>query len=121
MRSETSFGDDLEKLTLENTNYRKVLWSGDMQLVLMSLRPQENIPRKVHPHATQFIKVEKGRGLALVGRKKYVLRVGSGVIIPPGVFHEIRNSSKVRCLKLYTIYTPSEHEDGLIQRFRPKK
>jgi len=113
-----AFGTNLDNLTNENENYRRVLWTGDLQLVVMSLKPKENIPLEIHPHTTQFIKVEKGRGIALIGNKTYTLSKGSCVIIPPNTPHEIKNVSNVRKLKLYTIYTPAEHKKGLVQRYK---
>jgi len=127
------FIQNIEKTTKENKNYRKVIYTAPVknnktenskkstfQLVLMSLNPQEEIGLEVHPNTTQFFRVESGRGKVIAGDKEYKIRSDSIVIIPAGVKHNVINSSKVRDLKLYTIYTPAEHKPRTVQKNKPK-
>ena len=114
------FVNNIEKLTLENSNYRKVIYTGNYsQLVLMCLKPGENIHKEVHPTVDQFFRIEQGNGIAIINNKKYKLYDGIGLIIPAGYKHQIINTSKTKELKLYTIYTPPEHKDKLIQKDKP--
>ena len=115
-----SFRTNIEKVTLNNNNYRKVLYTikNSMQLVVMSLLPKEEIGSEIHSNISQFIRVESGKGVAKIGKKTYLLRDGVAIIIPKGVKHNIINTSKVDKLKLYTIYTPPEHEPHTIQKFK---
>lgn len=114
---------NIERDTRENADYRRVVYTcpGKMQLVLMSLRTGENIPRETHADVAQFVRVESGRGKAVVGRKTFQLSDGSSLIVPPGTPHYLENTAKDgRPLRLYTIYTPEEHADGHIDRRQPK-
>lgn len=115
-----SFRGDIEKLTKSNTYYRKVIHTvpNSMQLVLMSLKPGEEIGEETHPHISQFIRVEKGRGVAYVGRKKYILKNDVAIIIPKGTKHNVINTSKKSDLKLYTIYCPPEHRPGKKEKMK---
>lgn len=98
----------LEQLTKRNEHYRRVLQTTpQMQLVLMHLDPQETIPREVHPHTTQFIRVEGGSGLAKVGKRTIALSDGRFVMIPPNTEHEI--IAGPHGMDLYTLYSPPEH------------
>lgn len=110
---------NIEKKTLENENYRQVEYTvpKSMQLVLMTLKPQEDIGAEVHPETTQFIRVESGQGRAIIDDHVYDLVDGSVVIVPPGSRHNIMNTSD-RDLKLYTLYSPPEHAQGLIEKFK---
>jgi mannose-6-phosphate isomerase-like protein (cupin superfamily) len=112
-----SFGTNVELKTIKNTNYREVLVTGqNMQLVLMSLKPGEDIPKEVHTDIEQFIRAEAGEGMALIGGKEYPLKDGDAVIVPCGVEHYIKNTSETEDLKLYTIYAGPEHPDGTIHK-----
>jgi mannose-6-phosphate isomerase-like protein (cupin superfamily) len=105
---------NLEEETLNNNNFRKVLYTtSKSQLVLMSLKPQEEIGEEVH-HLDQFIRVEKGEGKAILNDVEYKIQDGSGIVIPEGVKHNIINTSQTEELKLYTLYMPPEHKDGVI-------
>lgn len=117
-----SFKQNIENLTVRNNNYRKVLYTvkDSIQLVVMSLDPGEEIGVEVHPHISQFIRVEAGRGKAIVGNKVYYLSDGDCVIIPRRKKHNIINTSKTEKLKLYTLYTPPEHHPKTIQRNKDK-
>src|SRR5688572_19896735 len=102
---------DIEKDTLKNTDFRRVLYTGkNVQLVLMSLRPKEDIGEEVHT-LDQFIRVEAGHGIAALDGVEHKLADGSAVVIPAGTRHNILNSSDKEDLKLYTLYSPPEHKD----------
>lgn len=105
------FYANLEEETLANGQYRNVVYTVDgmFQLVYMSLKPQETIPMEVHPHTTQFFRVESGFGSIQIGGTLYALADGVGVVVPPNTRHEVVNLSKKDHLKLYTIYVPPEH------------
>lgn len=110
---------DIEHDTLNNDYYRKVLYTNkNFQLVLMSLEPDEDIPKEKHTHTTQFIRVEKGQGIAQVGKKIYALRDGVSITIPPGKFHYVKNTGDTP-LKLYSIYTPPEHPKKRLDKRQP--
>lgn len=111
---------NLESDTIQNENYRKVIYTGkNQQLVLMSLKPNDFIHMETHEIQDQFIRVESGIGKAMIGDNTFELEDGSCVIIPAGFSHKIINLSSINPLKLYTIYSPPEHPDGLIQQFNP--
>ena len=115
-----SFRGNIEKITTKNNFYRKVLFTvrNSMQLVVMSLNPGKEIGMEVHPHISQFIRVEKGRGSAIVGRKRYRLKDGVALLIPKGTHHNIINTSRKRKLKLYTVYSPPEHKADKKERVK---
>jgi mannose-6-phosphate isomerase-like protein (cupin superfamily) len=107
---------DLEQGTLENNDYRRVLYTTEhMQLVLMTLQEGEDIPLETHDDHDQFIRVEEGEGKAVIGEDEFSLKDGSAVIIPAGNPHHIINTGS-GTLKLYTLYTPPEHPDGTIHK-----
>ena len=109
---------DIEKATLENTNYRKVLFTGKkLQLVVMSLKPQEDIPKEKHEDTDQFIRVESGNALVSVEGKDHHVKDDDVVIVPAGSTHYVKNTGTTD-LKIYTIYTPPEHAPGTIQKTR---
>lgn len=104
---------NIEELTLQNTNFRKVLYTDKKcQLVVMSLRPKEDIGQEVHD-VDQFIRVESGQGEAIVNNQSHSLRDGSVVIVPAGTTHNIINSGE-EDMKLYTLYMPPHHRDGVV-------
>lgn len=110
------FNVNIEKDTLENDNFRKALYSGKhCQLVLMSLRPKEEIGMEVHPDNDQFFRFEKGRGKCIIDGNEYEVSDGSAIIVPAGAEHNIINVSDSEELKLYTIYSPAHHKDGIIR------
>jgi len=111
---------NIENKTLNNTNYRKILHTTQqMQLVVMSLKVGEDIPKEKHPHTTQFIRIEGGKALAVVEGKRYSLKDNDSIIIPAGTWHYIKNIGRTD-LKLYTLYAKPEHKDGLTQKRQPK-
>ena len=110
---------NIEQTTLKNNNYRKVLnTTKTMQLVVMSLLPNEEIGMEKHIHTTQFIRIEKGHAIAYLGHIKYKLQDNDVIIVPPNTYHNIINSSKTKKLKLYTIYSPPEHKKGTIEKYK---
>ena len=111
------YGSNIESLTKNNTFFRKVLFTAKhMQLVVMSLAPKEEIGMETHPHTDQFIRVESGEGKCTIGDSEYALTDGVSVIIPAGNKHNVWNTSSSEDLKIYTIYSPPEHEDGTIHK-----
>jgi len=118
--SKLPFKGNIETLTIQNKNYRKVLYTvpGKIQLVLMTLKPGENIGTEVHPRTAQFIRVESGTGQAIIGRRKYRLKDGIAVIVPPGRRHNIINTSTTKPLTLYTLYSPPEHKSGTVEKVK---
>jgi len=110
------FNINIEKATLENDNYRKVLYtSKHSQLVLMSLKPKEEIGMEIHPDNDQFFRFEKGMGKCVIDGNEYEVKDGSAIVIPAGANHNIINISDDTELKLYTIYSPAHHKDGIIR------
>lgn len=110
------FNANIEKETLENNNFRRVLYTGkNSQLVLMSLKPQEEIGMEVHPDNDQFFRFEKGEGKCVIDGHEYALKDGSAIVVPAGAEHNIINISQTEDLKLYTIYSPAHHKDGIIR------
>ncbi len=109
---------ELEKITLSNRNYRKVLYTGKLQLVLMSLKPGQEIGLETHRKTDQFIRVEKGLARVTIDSKEYRLKSGDAIVIPTGSKHNVINRSITRELKLYTIYTPPEHPPETVQRLK---
>jgi len=112
----TAYSTNIEKDTVENENYRKVLYTGKMQLVLMSLKPGEDIPSEVHPEIDQFFRIEQGEAYIKVDEEEFNLKDDDIIIIPAGSQHYVKNSSEDKDLKVYTIYTPAEHPDGTIHK-----
>lgn len=110
------FCANIEKDTLENGNFRKVLYTGkNSQLVLMSLEPKEEIGMEVHEENDQFFRFEKGEGKCIIDGNEYELKDGVAIVVPAGAQHNIVNTSETEELKLYTIYSPAHHKDGIIR------
>lgn len=106
---------NIEQLTLANTHFRQVLFTGShMQLVLMSLKPSEEIGMEVHEENDQFFRFESGQGKVIIDGQEYSVSDGSVVIIPAGSQHNIINTSTTDSLQMYTIYAPPHHPDGTI-------
>lgn len=111
------FHADIEKDTLANDNFRKVLYTAPhSQLVLMTLAPSEDIGKEVHKDNDQFFRIEAGMGKAVIDGNEYELKDGSAVVVPAGSEHNVINSSDTEPLKLYTIYSPAHHKDGTIHK-----
>ena len=111
----TGYIENIEAATLENTNFRKVLYTAaNLQLVVMSLLPWEEIGEEVHETEDQFIRIEKGNARVILDGAESTLTDDMVVIIPAGAKHNIINTSQTDELKLYTIYGPKHHPDGTI-------
>lgn len=110
------YKNNIEEMTLENSNFRRVLYSGPhSQLVLMSLKPNEEIGMEVHEDNDQFFRFEKGQGKVVIDGNEYSVTDGDAVVVPAGAEHNVINSSDSEDLKLYTIYSPAHHKDGIIR------
>ena len=107
---------NIEKGTLENDNFRQVLYTAKhSQLVLMSLKPREEIGMEVHPDNDQFFRFEQGIGKVIIDGNEYEVKDGFAVIVPAGAQHNVINTSETEALKLYTIYSPAHHKDGIVR------
>jgi mannose-6-phosphate isomerase-like protein (cupin superfamily) len=106
----------IEKDTLGNDNFRKVLYTGKYsQLVLMSLLPKEEIGMEVHEENDQFFRFEAGTGKVIIDGNEYDVKDGDAIIVPSGAEHNVINTSETEKLKLYTIYSPAHHQDGVVR------
>ncbi len=111
------FVANIEKDTLANENFRHVLYTGHhSQLVLMSLKPGEEIGMETHPDNDQFFRFEKGQGKCVIDGNESDLADGSAVVVPAGAEHNIINTSNTERLQLYTIYSPAHHKDGIVRK-----
>jgi len=109
------FVSNIEKDTLENSNFRKVLYTGKFsQLVLMTLKPNEDIGLEVHDTVDQFFRIEKGIGKVVIMGVEHEIGDGTAIIIHAGTEHNIINTSATDELRLYTVYSPANHKDGTI-------
>lgn len=108
---------NLEELTIKNQDYRRVIYTGKMQLVVMSLIPGEDIPWEVH-EGDQFIRVEKGIAKIIINKRVHIVNPNEFVVIPAGVKHYVVNILQ-QPLKLYAVYTPPEHQEGHIDHRQP--
>mgnify|MGYP002777016622 FL=1 len=109
------FHDDIEQRTTANSDFRRVIYTGKhLQLVLMTLQPGEDIGAEVHEDRDQFFRFEEGEGTVDVDDTRYEVADGSGVIVPAGARHNVRNTGQSP-LKLYTLYGPPEHKAGVVQ------
>ncbi|MEO5972327.1 MAG: cupin domain-containing protein [Sphingomicrobium sp.] len=107
--------DNIERQTLDNTDFRRVLYTGGhLQLVLMTLKPGEEIGSEVHEDRDQFFRIEEGEGVVDIDGKENAVEGDFAVIVPAGARHNVRNTGTAP-LKLYTLYGPPEHKDGITQ------
>ena len=110
------FVTSIEKETGKNTDFRHVLYTGKYsQLVLMSLRPGEEIGMETHSDVDQFFRFEAGEGKVIIDGAEHRVTDGDAVIVPAGARHNVVNTSKRSALKLYTIYSPPEHQDKVVR------
>jgi mannose-6-phosphate isomerase-like protein (cupin superfamily) len=106
----------IEEETLKNTDFRRVLYTGKYsQLVLMSLQPKQEIGMEKHDTVDQFFRFEQGEGKVIIDQTEYQVKDGDAVIVPAGSNHNVINTSQNQALKLYTIYSPPEHQDKTIR------
>mgnify|MGYP001114174679 CR=1 FL=1 len=107
---------NIERETKKNTDFRRVLYTGKYsQLVLMSIKPGEEIGEETHEDVDQFFRFEEGEGKVIIDGVEHRVKDGNGVIVPAGARHNVINTSKLENLKLYTIYSPPEHQDGVVR------
>ncbi len=110
------FHTNIEQETLANANFRKVLYTGkNTQLVLMSLPPKGEIGMEIHADNDQFFRIDGGVGKAIIDGNEYEITDGSAVIVPAGAEHNVINTSETEDLKLYTLYSPPHHKDGIVR------
>jgi len=108
--------DDIEEKTLDNNNFRQVLFTGKhMQLVVMALKPGEDIGEEIHDHVDQFFRIEQGEAKVIIDGEEAILKEDMVAIVPAGAKHNLINTSNVD-LKLYTIYAPPNHPDGTVHK-----
>lgn len=111
------FCENIEEMTLQNKNFRQVIYTGPhSQLVLMTLQPNEEIGMEVHEDNDQFFRFEDGHGRVVVDGNEYEVFDGFAVVVPAGAEHNVINISDDHELKLYTIYSPAHHKDGIIRK-----
>lgn len=106
--------NNIEKEALDNENFRKVLYTAKhSQLVVMSLEPKEDIGEEVH-ELDQFIRVESGIGMAILDGQEHTISDSFAIVVPEGARHNIINTSNTEKMKLYTVYSPPNHRDGVV-------
>lgn len=110
------FKTNIQKSALENHDFRKVLYTAEhSQLVLMCLKPKEEIGEEIHFENDQFFRFESGMGKCVIDGHEYEIKNGDAIIIPAGAKHNIINTDKTKDLKMYTIYAPAHHKDGIVR------
>ncbi|MFH0988346.1 MAG: cupin domain-containing protein [Parcubacteria group bacterium] len=110
------FHANIEQLTIANENFRQVLYTAEhCQLVLMALKPNEEIGSEVHPDNDQFFRFEKGEGQVVINETEYAVKDGDCIIVPSGAQHNVINTSLTDSLKLYTIYSPAHHQKDVVK------
>ncbi|MCF7831888.1 MAG: cupin domain-containing protein [Candidatus Pacebacteria bacterium] len=106
---------NIEQSVQENASFRRVLYTGEQsQLVLMTLQPGQEIGLEMHTENDQFFRFESGQGRVIINETEYVVTDGHAIVIPRGATHNIINTSETDMLKMYTIYSPAHHKDGII-------
>jgi mannose-6-phosphate isomerase-like protein (cupin superfamily) len=112
------FVDDIEELTEDNRDFRRVLYTaGRLQLVLMAIAPGDEIGEETHADRDQFFRFEKGKGEVVIDGVSHRVTAGVGVIVPAGARHNVVNTGE-KPLRLYTLYGPPEHKDGVVRKTR---
>lgn len=113
----TGYLQNIEEITLENEYFRQVLYTGQhAQLVVMSLKPGEEIGLEVHGIVDQFLRVETGEGKVIMNGEERAIKDGDAFIVPAGTQHNVINASLEKPLQLYTIYSPPHHKDGTVHK-----
>ncbi|MEP7319775.1 MAG: cupin domain-containing protein [Panacibacter sp.] len=110
------FKGNIEQLTLDNDNFRKVLYTGPhLQLVLMSLKVGEEIGAEIHANNDQFFRFESGTGKCIIDNNEYHVAEGDAIVVPAGAKHNVINTGTT-AFKMYTIYGPPNHQDGTLRK-----
>ena len=110
------FVADIEELTEENSDFRRVLYTGkNLQLVLMAIQPGDEIGEEVHDDRDQFFRVEEGEGEVRIDGKVSKVEGDDAIVVPAGARHNIVNTGD-EPLRIYTIYAPPEHRDGTVHK-----
>ena len=110
------FVEDIEAITESNKDFRRVLYTGkNLQLVVMSLKAGEEIGEETHEDRDQFFRIEKGKGEVMIDGETHKIRADDAIIVPAGARHNVINTGDKR-LKLYTLYAPPEHRDGIVRK-----
>jgi len=112
------YAGPIEKTTMNNSYFRQVLFTGKhSQLVIMCLQPGEEIGKEMHPNVDQFFRIEEGNAKFIFSEKEErLVGAGDAVVVPAGTYHNVINTSSVKPLKLYTIYSPPNHPDGTVHK-----
>lgn len=114
------FVDNIEDRTKSNSDFRRVLYTGEhLQLVLMALKPGEAIGEEVHADRDQFFRIEKGKGEVWIDAKRTKVKRDDAIIVPAGAKHNVINTG-AKPMKLYTLYGPPEHRDGVVRATKAK-
>ncbi len=109
------FKGNIEDLTEENSSFRRVLYTGqNIQLVLMSLLPGEDIGMETHATTDQFFRFEEGEGKVIINETEYQVADDDAIVVPAGSQHNVINTSATEPLRFYTVYAPPHHKDGTI-------
>lgn len=109
------FATNIEAITLDNNNFRKVVYTAQhSQLVVMSLKPKEDIGMEVHDDTDQFLRFESGHGIVNINGIEHAVISGDALVVPAGARHNVINTSTSGSLKLYTLYSPAHHRDGTV-------
>lgn len=107
---------DIDQDTVNNEDYRRVIFTGlKLQLVLMNIKPGEEIGLETHEVGDQFLRIESGEGKVIIGKEEYEVKANFGIAIPAGMKHNLINTSD-KDLKLYSLYAPPEHPEGKVQK-----
>lgn len=106
---------NIEEITIANTNFRHVVFTSQhQQLVVMSIKPKGDIGAEIHQIVDQFLRIEQGTGELILDGEKIAVRDGDAFIVPAGVEHNVVNTSETEDLKIYTVYSPPHHKDGVV-------
>lgn len=113
----TGFVGNIEELTLTNSNFRKVIFTSQhAQLVVMSLKPNEDIGLETHEIVDQFLRIEEGEGKLILDGEEHSVKEGDALVVPAGVKHNLVNISSTNPLKLYTVYSPPHHKRDVVHK-----
>ncbi len=117
MKDKKGYVVHLEGETKKNGLFRRVLYTGEhSQLVLMSIKPTDEIGMEAHKDNDQFFRIDSGEGKVVINGTEHIVKDGDGIVVPAGAKHNIVNTSSVADLRLYTLYSPPHHKDGTVHR-----